>query len=556
MPKRTPIATPRPSLVLGAALLLVGCGPTVPPGGVGATASPSTSASALPSPQPSGSSSSDPTASGASPAPVVSATPKPVTTLSVSGTVYDLEGAPVDKATVTVNSLDNTQPFTATVSTISGSYVVRGVPEGLTVEIVASRSGWTSRRRTAAFDAAGLSSVVDFGGPPGADDREGAAHFISRYPEIASITPAADSAELSRDLQSLVVKLSEPLDADNRKRLEDGLRLLPANGVAAPGRGVGLARDLTQEPDGRNWLPASEWAYAIAKGVTFLGDTATKAEVTWNSAGDEATFAWKAPLAVGKDEGAKYQLALSAGATRIVDAEGLQLGTDKDGNQTAYPAEGNLVHHAFREPNLALGGSNPTPAKRWANTHSLSVGFRLVRDAQAPKLLSISQARVGENSRLELLFNEPLTVFDGTTKGYADASVAGEAIMGHLHFAVAKRADLLNNLTLNGKAADAVVWNPQTQATFGSNSEQERAFRIDATAFSSLAPSAETTVGKVCVTSDPLNPSKLLLHFIGRPNIFTTEATHIRVRAEGIADPAGNRIEKSQADSDQIISKI
>lgn len=542
-------------LVLPLALSLAACGPAPQGPAVGASpsAAPSGAASSGPSAGPTAEASAS---AAASAAPSAGPSMAPLRTVSVSGSVYDLGGSPVDGATVTITSLDSTQPFTAKATTIRGSYVLRNVPEALTVELVASRPGWTTRRRTAAFDAAAQSPVIDFGGPAGADDAAGAAHFIARHPEVASISPAADSAEQPRDLQSVVVRLSEALDADNRKRFEDALRLLPASGVAAPGRGVGLARDLTNEPDGRNWLPASEWAYAIAKGQTFLGDTATRAEVTWNADGTEATFSWKAPLAVGKDEAAKYQVALVAGANRIVDAEGLQLGTDKDGSQTAYPAEGNLIHHAFREPQLALAGSNPTAAKRWANTHALSLGFSLVRDNVAPRLLGASLVRVADTSRLDLLFSEPLTVFDGTTRGYAHASVIGEEVLSHLHFAVARREGVLEGLVLNGKAADATAWDPQTQATWGSSAEQERAFRIAAAAFSSRTPEAETGVGKVCVSADPLNPNRLRLHFIGRPNVFATEITHIRVRAEGITDPAGNRIEKAQADADQPISKL
>lgn len=552
MPKRTW------NLTLGLAALLAACAPAPTvvapgPGSPGPGSSPAPGASASPS---AGVASPEASASGQALPSASPASPQAPRKVSLSGSIYDLEGAPVDKARVVVRSLDQEVPFEQAVESQRGSYVVRGVPEGVALEVVASRNGWTSRRRTAVFDASGAVPVMDFGGPAGADDTEGAPYFLARHPEIASITPPADSVEQGRELQAVVLQLSEALDADNRKRFEDGLRLLPASAAASPGRGVGLARDLTREPDGRDWSPSSEWAYALARGSTFLGDSGTKAEVVWNEAGDQATLRWKAPLALGKDEAAKYQLALVAGPNRIVDAEGLQLGTDKDGNMNAYPAEGKLVHHAFRHPNLALGQASPTAAKRWAQTHALALGFSLVRDAKPPQLLGLSVARVGEDSRLELSFSEPMTVFDGTDRGFADGSVIGESILSHLHLAIAKREGSLDTLVLDGKVANTTAWDPQTQASWGSASEQERAFRFDPAAFSSKKPADETTVGKICVSFDALDPRKIVLTVIKRPQLFATEITHLRARVEGVADPAGNAIEKGQADREQPIFRI
>ena len=56
-----------------------------------------------------------------------------------------------------------------------GSWVVNNVPEGVNVEVVASKQGWTSRRRVASFQAsANERRMMDFG-TPGSQTGPGAA---------------------------------------------------------------------------------------------------------------------------------------------------------------------------------------------------------------------------------------------------------------------------------------------------------------------------------------------------------------------------------------------
>ncbi|MEB3197033.1 MAG: carboxypeptidase-like regulatory domain-containing protein, partial [Candidatus Sericytochromatia bacterium] len=83
----------------------------------------------------------------------------------VSGNVYDEKGATVDGATIIVKSLDKTAPYEFSTTTTQGSYVLNSVPEGANVEIIASKDGWTSRRRVGSFQkaATGKKNIIDFG---------------------------------------------------------------------------------------------------------------------------------------------------------------------------------------------------------------------------------------------------------------------------------------------------------------------------------------------------------------------------------------------------------
>jgi hypothetical protein len=153
----------------------------------------------------------------------------------VSGMVYDEAGHGVEDASVRVTSLEASWPYQFTARTgkgaYAGSYAVNSVPFGTPLEFVASKEGWTSRRRVGTFvDASTLGNVVDFGGP------NGSAYFISDRPEIAAATLTPTQLEL---------ELSEPLGATNRDRLAATLRVAPEASTDAVASGAALIWDGT-----------------------------------------------------------------------------------------------------------------------------------------------------------------------------------------------------------------------------------------------------------------------------------------------------------------------
>ena len=130
--------------------------------------------------------------------------------------MYDEEGATVDGALITVKSLDSSVPYTATATTSQGSWVVNNVPEGANVEVVASKDGYTTRRRTSSFQksATGTKNTVNFGAAGGnaatdSADAIGEAYYISDYPEIASTEPAPDPTGLDNQKLTFNVRVSQ-----------------------------------------------------------------------------------------------------------------------------------------------------------------------------------------------------------------------------------------------------------------------------------------------------------------------------------------------------------
>lgn len=111
-----------------------------------------------------------------------SAPPDPRRLESVIGTVYDERGVVVDEAVITVRSLDVSVPYRTTVTMKKGAYAVPDVPQGANIELLATRPGWTTRRRVGSFQQQVTHvgpDVIDFGAPldagPDAPDPTGAA---------------------------------------------------------------------------------------------------------------------------------------------------------------------------------------------------------------------------------------------------------------------------------------------------------------------------------------------------------------------------------------------
>ncbi len=476
----------------------------------------------------------------------------------VSGMVYGADGAALSGVTVRARSLAAEAPFEAEVKTDTGSYVLNDVPSGANLEIVATKDGWTSRRRVGSFDDTNdAGNTFDFGASSGGEGLA-AAFYLSAFPEIVGTTPATNSEDVAPNGVKVRLELSEPLDAENRARFTRALRLLPAND-AANGGAAGTTTDLARgEDDGYPRAVTVDGAatvapYALRAGSTFMNDPTRAAVVEWDPTGKAATLSFDAPLLTAADDACAYQLVLvSAGADqRIRDRDGNQLGTDAAGSQTAYPAAGDLVPGVFKARRLRLnavdGLAEGSRDARWAATHDDVVRFELTRDEQAPSLLGVRAVYIGDDTRLELTFDEPMGAFNGTTGAFIASSLGDDATdLANFSFAVDESADELADRSLDGEN-DARVVDPLTATSWGGDGERGREFRFAPAAFA--ATRAGAVAGSVLVELDDRNPRKVWVVIAGRPRFFHPSAAAIRARVEGVADPAGNEIAAKRADT-------
>lgn len=570
--------------------------PTALPTAPGPTQTPplASAAPATVAPTPSASIAPTPLASvfpGRTPWPTASAPAPGGSKVIVSGMVYDEKGATVDEATVSVRSLDPSVPYRASATTNQGSWVVNNVPDGANVEIIATKDGWTTRRRVGAFEQlqTGERNVVNFGtnGTASPEDPSAEAYFLSDRPEIAETEPLHDARDVDPRSLTYVMRLSEPLDATNRRRFADAIRLFPGNREAAPGpldaAGMPITeaayRDLSRISDAAPSQPGSQadylidpanggaWAYALARDTPFMGDPQIRAEVTWDDAGTAATLTFKAPLIAAANGAARYQFGLVAGGgqhPQIEDRSRNQLGTDRENDPTRYPAAGFLIHNTIRRADASLPAVLKTTAERWAATHQMVSAFDVARDEQPPKLLGVTYEPVGDDSRIALRFSEPMAAFNGLTRGQrspnlrfvdteaanapgADVSEGGEADpLALFSFAVGDDPDDVAGTDLSEGPAVRVYDATDAATRFGADAaDQRRGFRFlraNLTQKRRAELIAGQDDGRITIEIDPAAPETLYLYVFNRPQIFGAALSGLKVQVEDLQDPAGNRI--------------
>ena len=471
--------------------------------------------------------------------PITVMTPQPgaslppnVTRVVVSGTVQDEEGAPVDAATVVIRSLDARFPYERTTTTAAGAYVFNDVPEGVVLELAATKPGWTRRVKVQSFQAlAGLSNTVNFN----------QAHFISNSPEIVSTSPEHRANDVDATSVQYRLTLSEALNETNRRRFENALRMFPANAAAQAGGDA--PTDLDGSTDTAAPVPGG---YGIRKGSVFLDDADTRATVSWNAAGNEATLRFNAPLAASSSARAKYQMALVTSEGGVIeDADGNQLG-----ERSLASGSEHLILEAFKRGTLPATISSP--AKAWQETHDNVSTFELAQDTTAPRLTGVALSKLSSGiGRIELTFSEPMAAFNGTSAGFSDpiftnkangfaASLNNDPSQSELNrftFMVGQKVGDMSAMMLDGTLDASVgsggLVNAATHRLAGDDAKSEFAFMAGT---------------GVMLSVDAKDPRRVFLS-VPSAELFASSLSEIKVRVEGIRDPAGNNISGTDADA-------
>jgi hypothetical protein len=560
------------------ALSATACAPAIPSQ---TTTTPSASpgapmASMTPSMAPAGASATPgPTAIASATA--TASTPAAVTQFVVlSGTVYDETGATITGAVVKVNSLDPNNRYTQTVTTNQGSYVVRDVPEGVNVEITATKTNWTSRRRVGSFQAAATTrNQIDFGSPLADNTNPGAAYFISKYPEVTSTLPLYDASNVDPSTLSYQFTLSEPLDETNKRRFEDAIRILPANKAASP---TGPFIDLQDTVDTTTAFKpdtGNQWAYTIKKGSLFLNDVNVLATVTWNDANTVATLTFPAPLGTNRDDSGKYEAALVAGSDPIVDPFNNKLGIYTPDPANGNKIDGTLIRSAFLPNTLTINGTPGTAAARVIATHQSISDFSVKLMSAPPVLTGVAYTKnLGTDSRFELTFNEPMAAYNGTQLGRIDASLSTGTLLDTLSFAVSDKVGGTSRDNLKGPVNSPFTFgfnigfpgsngspllSSATGIWGGSSSQLDSEFKLDRNAFTTTLRSRLVSpgdTGRLTIEVNPRNARQVFIYVFNRANLFDSTIAEIKARAEQVGDPSGNISKSADADSSVVAGHL
>lgn len=135
--------------------------------------------------------------------------------ISLHGKVFDDTQSPMEGVNIEVKSLNTSHPFSGITTTAGGTYVINSAPAGIQLEIIASKPGFTTRRRveTLKSNKAGdpYANRHDFGINPNGTGNGSAENAISDRPEVVSVSFPQQPNELFPQ-QSFVLTFSEPMD--------------------------------------------------------------------------------------------------------------------------------------------------------------------------------------------------------------------------------------------------------------------------------------------------------------------------------------------------------
>lgn len=205
-----------------------------------------------------------------------------------NGRIFDDTLIPLDGVKVTAKSLNSSVSFIAETTSVGGSYAFNNAPYGIPIEITASKSGYTSRRRTETLknNVQGDPNVNKFdfgtnGMKPGNGTIDNA---LSSKPEVVKVTPGSNSTGVSLQT-NIVIRFSEPM---NRETVEDTFSIRAFH--HSPFTVDGESNQPTLKGDGQRDTLTNDLVW-----------DKNAFNITWNGDDTAVTFAFKAGKSLPSD---------------------------------------------------------------------------------------------------------------------------------------------------------------------------------------------------------------------------------------------------------------
>ncbi|MBC7543928.1 MAG: Ig-like domain-containing protein [Candidatus Sericytochromatia bacterium] len=363
-----------------------------------------------------------------SPAPGSDVTPTPTPTpvanasdaavwAKVSGLVYDDAGSKLDGVTVTTTILGagtfSSGGTTVTATSALGAYTLNGCPVGSTIQITATKTGYSTRQQTIVPQAAAAGdtalNIVGFGDPV---RDPGLVYALSLKPEVISVTPALAATGVA-PTTGFTLTFSTPV---NTADVESNFAIYVAGPTAGSYALTSPGVSLTNRYDGGKDLggPGNGVSTVIPTTGAFLYD-ASSMTAAWSATKKTVTFTFKpgAQLPTDKDSTKVPQYALSFKGGAIRDANGSNGRTDQ----------------WFR--------SSPVQSNRVGYT------FTVAPDTTVPKLLTLTATNKADdiaqnNGNPDVMlakFSEPMALFPGDQGGLPiprNVSGTGSALLANM----------------------------------------------------------------------------------------------------------------------------
>ncbi len=213
---------------------------------------------------------------------------------SFNGKVFNNANMPVDGATITARSLNDSVPFEAETTTAGGTFAFNNAPAGVQIEIVLSQPGFAPRRRVEVLKSNKQgdpnANRYDFGNDGSTGGNFGVGfNAASDKPEVIRLSPGRNTV-VDTNNPPIVITFSEPMD---KASVESNIALCINTSIQ----------------DSSN----AEIVY-----------TADDFNISWNSDESEVTLILKPGKTLNPDE--DYHVGFKAGDRQIKDKSGVARG--------------------------------------------------------------------------------------------------------------------------------------------------------------------------------------------------------------------------------------
>jgi hypothetical protein len=343
--------------------------------------------------------------------------PHPTDKTPVAGIVYDDAATRLDQATITAKALGGGKfangTDTLTVTSQQGAYTLEGCPVDGTIQVTASKTGYTTRMQTIVpkhvVPGAINPNVLHFGDTT---TDPGLIYALSNKPEVVSATPASAGTGISPATTFTLTFHTPVTTADVEANFA-----IYASGTAGQSQALSLPDvALTNRYDGGKDIggAGNGLGSVIPDASKFIYD-ASSMTASWSESNKKVTFTFKPGAKLPTDKDAtklpKYAMSFKGGAIR--DASGVNGRTDQ----------------WFR--------LSPVQANR------VGSAFTVAADTTAPKLMGVTATNkaddAGQNGGdpdvILATFSEPMALFPGDQGGRPiprNASGGGYALLGNI----------------------------------------------------------------------------------------------------------------------------
>lgn len=204
-----------------------------------------------------------------------------------NGKVFNDDFKPVDGVKIKVRSLNESVPYEREFLTVGGTYAFNSAPTGVQVEIIATKPGFTTRRRVEVLkNGPGVNgNKYDFGTDGTPYGYGSTANALTDKPEVTAVTPGRNSSEVEQNTP-FILSFSEPVE---KSTVEDNFSIRAFN-----------SRTLSVDIGNSEHTLIGSGDVSVTTGNLIWDKEAFN--IIWNEEATKVTFSFKDGLALPSEQ--------------------------------------------------------------------------------------------------------------------------------------------------------------------------------------------------------------------------------------------------------------